>query len=118
MWVGTSVRVGVVVAVKFGLRVAVAVREAVCVMVAVREGVRLAVFVGVGVFESSRVTNWAFSVPAAWVASALKSVVGEGFLGVGETVTVPVGDGVLVGEGVTVEIFDGELIAVAESVGA
>jgi len=87
---GIGVRVGVNVAVKFGLRVAVGVRVSVGVEVGTGERVRVAVFVAVGVLDKSIMANCAFRVSAAWVASALKSAVGEESSGVDEVVAVRV----------------------------
>ncbi len=105
---GTGVRVGVGVAENFGLGVEVGVRVSVRVDVSVREGVMVAVFVAVGVLDKSIIANCAFNVSAAWVASELRSAVGDGFFGVDETVAVCVA----VGAGVNVEA------TVAGSVGA
>jgi hypothetical protein len=93
-----GVRVGVGVAVKFGLGVEVGVRVSVRVEVGVREGVMVAVFVAVGVLDKSIIASCAFKVSAAWVASELRSAVGDGFFGVDEAVAVRVA----VGAGVNV----------------
>lgn len=101
---GMGVRVGVVVAVNFGLRVEVGVRVSVGVDVGVREGASVAVFVCVGVLDKSMIANCAFRVSAAWVASELRSAVGDGFFGVDEAVAVCVAvrGCVRVGKGVKV----------------
>jgi hypothetical protein len=100
--------VDVAVAVNFGLRVEVGVRVSVRVDVGVREGASVAVFVCVGVLDKSIIANCAFKVSAAWVASELRSAVGDGFLGVDEAVAICVA----VGAGVNV------VTTVAGSVGA
>ena len=81
-----GVRVGVVVAVKFGLRVDVGVRVLVRVAVGVREGASVAVLVCVGVLDKAAVASCALRVPEAWVARALRLAVGDGSLGVDEAV--------------------------------
>jgi len=94
--------VAVSVAVNFGSGVKVEVRVCVGVFVGIQEGVRVTVVVEVMVLDNSMVTSCASNVSAACVASALRSVVGDGFRGVGETMGVTVADAVLVGDDTTI----------------
>lgn len=104
---GRGVRVGLGVALNFGLRVMVGDGVWVGVREGVREGVSVSVFVRVGVLDNAAVSNCASRVPAAWVARALRFSVGEGsWLAVTEAVTVEV----LVFEGVPVREAVGETV--------
>jgi len=69
--------VGLVVAVRLGVRVEVDEGINVAVNVDVGEGRSVAVFVRVGVFDKARTANCASKVRAALVASALRFSVGE-----------------------------------------